>query len=401
MGLFDIFKKKKTEVKNPTPTVVSNSTTVCVEKPRVVHHDPATEGRNGTFIQRHNVTVYKEEPVTHDTGYGVTVTTQVGETYTVYDYNEVLAYAIFFDRYKVVKAPEYMHEPDYVHFQFMNAGVKDIHKLHIELFEKGFYKPANVEEILSIYKVGEIKQVASTLGIAVSGKKDDVIKTIAQNSTPEIVQSILNTKIYSLADKALAYLNEHEIEIEYYTRGSDEMSLEEYIAMRGCKSKKQLRLEELESDLSKKDNDTFHCYTYSGLADIYKDDGNVTKAMEYYLRSLYIKLSGSLFNYINWKEAKRTFKNNPEGRRRFMVNSFYRIKFKESTTNNVRELMEHFNPSMIEFACGVKLPIVACPKEMFIEIISLIQKGKLDRSIYKKIEETLNENLRKIAETID
>lgn len=193
-------------------------------------NEPYYENRENAEIddnysEQHNVlgeqtTVHNEDGSTTysylNGGISVTVGPVEERISLMQPYNEVFAYAIFFNKYPVCKDPNIMKEEEYAHWQFMSCGVSEINKLHKELFNKGFYKEASVKEKLSIYKVGEIRNVANTLGISVSGKKNNIIEQISIKATIEQVNSVLRDPVYSLSEKAIKYQEKHKKEIECF-----------------------------------------------------------------------------------------------------------------------------------------------------------------------------------------
>ncbi len=363
MGIFDFFKRK-----NKTNTSSSE-----------------------TYIQKKTVTQTKEEN-TYNFGNGIGMSTGIQVSYTEYAYNEVLAYARFLNKYKTIKAPKYLHESEYAHWQFMSAGVEEVHKLHQELFDKGFYRPATVDEMLSTYTIPEIKRVASELAISVSGKKNDMIRTIAQNATAEMVAGILKTEIYTISDKALIYLEEHSLDIEYYNRDCNDMSLEEYKATRQTVSERDIEWRDLQSALQA-EPDQFGRNTHYHIAGYHKKYGDNKDALLSYLRVLYIDLSGAEC-YRAWDMMRGTDKESVQ----FRLNCTPSIVIAPGLIKEIQALVaEFFALDMIEQLYSEELPIQVCSKTMFTEIVSLIQKDALNQNILQTIEDTLNKNLKILA----
>ena len=173
----------------------------------------------------------KEEP--KEVEINITVTTGETKNYLDNPYNEVAAYAKFLQKYGVCKSPLEMKEDEYAHFEFLKCGVKDINKLHKELFDNEFYRLANLKEKLSIYKASQIKDVATKLGIKNSVKKDESIERINMESNLDSVNSVLTDTVYVLSEKAERWLKDHEIDIEYYFKNPlTNLSINEYKEIR-------------------------------------------------------------------------------------------------------------------------------------------------------------------------
>lgn len=336
----------------------------------------------------HEIEVSVGEEQSVKVGYTVTVTEEVN---LVGDYNEVLAYAAFFGRFPVAKSPYKMNDIDYPHFMFFHSGVTKPNELHRELFEKGYYQQATAEEMLTIFKVGELKEIASKLGVEIKGKKEDLISQLSQKADYEQIKNVLGYDIYSMNDKARKYLEDHQLEIEYYRLDDDSMTLEQYKKTREVVSKNDFRLNKL-IKRAQSDKEQFGRNEYLSIGGIYESESKQKEALVSYIRALYIDLSG-VSAYKIWMQ----FPNEKE----FKSKNYSGISFAPGLIKYITDLKEYYTDDVIELACNPQLPIEACSKNMLKDILQLAFSGKLmeSKEIRDKIEDALNSNFLKIGKS--
>lgn len=125
--------------------------------------------------------------------------------------------------------------PGYYQYKY---HIKDTKELHKEFIKQGFFKELDIENnldtVLNLVTVVELKELLKVKSLKVSGKKLDLIKRlldsdITKNEIPE------NYYLYTLTDKAREYLkkydylyklhqNSHDIELEEYIQTKNELA---------------------------------------------------------------------------------------------------------------------------------------------------------------------------------
>jgi len=339
-----------------------------------ISRDAIYQGRNVLYkLKREGEKA--EEPKRQETIKVTAKVTRLPDT-TPFDnvpYNETMAYCMFLNKYKTIKHPSNMKENEYARFMFLKAGVTDIVKLHKELVDKGYYRPASVGESLEIYKVGEIQNIAQQLGIAVKGKKDEIIKTIAKSTTAEQLGTVLADKILSVSEEGLQYLEDNKIDMEYYALGDNSLSLEEYKAKRKTFSSNDMKWQKLQRKL-RDDTRGYGRNAYYGMAMLLKSENKNSEALVNLLRVLYLDVNG-IDSFTGWKSSGYL--------KEFMENPL--IMIAPGIVNAIKEMAEHYNVSMIDRVYELPIPFVPCEKEYFEKIVNSIYQGTLDAKAVERM----------------
>lgn len=336
-------------------------------------------------------------------------------------YNEVLAYFRFFNKYKYIKSSNFLKENDYPWTAFAGTGVDSIHSLHKELETKGFYLPANVTDTLNCFKLPEIRNVASKLNIQVKGNKESIIKTIAENANIDEVNGILNCFVVSRQElKANEYKKRHLVEYEFYNReisgislaefkemvaeysleevtsyfdlNDSDLSFDQYIKKRENFSVADLQWQKLQKKLKNSKEDFGRDVYYEMAEFLYSEDKN-KDALIMFLRVLYLDLSGANI-YKAWQFYLGSDKENIEDRKECVVTCLTSTLF-----DRILELKEYFDGNMFNEIYSIKLPIHACSNKKYEEIVNDTMNGAVDYTYIRKLEKTIDNSLKTIAET--
>lgn len=308
------------------------------------------------------------------------VTVSIGEEPTAEEafmkpYNEVFAYAMFMKKYSVCKHPSQMQESEYAHWQFMACGVKNLNKLHKELFDKGYFRNANAKEKLSIYKAPQVKDVANQLGISSSGKKDDVVLRVFESATIEQVNEIIKDDVYAISIKGQEFLDSNKLEIEYYFENTDpDITLDEYIKKRGTLSTFDLKWQSCLKAL-KEDDEQYGRNIHYNMYSLLEAEGKKEQALRYLLMVLRNDMSG----VIAYK-AIRQFPDKNE----FRGKQYAHIYFAPGLITDIKNHMEFYDPSMIDDVYSQKLPLDASNPELMKQVIKSIFDGTLKQDEVKK-----------------
>ena len=116
---------------------------------------------------------------------------------------------------------------DFPRYVSYSLGIHDPIAKFKEFIHMGFFRSADVAEILNTYKVPELKEMLVKNGLSASGrKKADLIDQIVEC----INASSMNLpQMYCVSDQGLAYLDEHKDLIELH-RNPYGITYDEYIA---------------------------------------------------------------------------------------------------------------------------------------------------------------------------
>ena len=406
MGLFDFFKKKKEgETKSIAKESYDKFCTKCGARMKsddnvcphcgknqsegtvIGEHTASVKTSNGTFDVKITVSTppaskaetnaftrngLKYHTIETNDGYGGHYTT------TVPEYNEINAFYTFLQKYPTISKPEYMRECDYPHFMFENIGVKVVGTLHKELSAKGFYDKAGSADILSTYKVGEIREIAADLDVKVKGKKDEIIQQIVEQADKFALETKLGDKVQTISAYGKQWMADHKDEYEFYHSDKEFNSVEEYRAYwqthdPHTEAKKNC-LKEIKSD-----KESFGRYAYDTLIGLLEDENDMRGITVCYLKELLIDMSGSL-NYADWKRCRFD---------REIIRETNAIYFTPHLLKNFPKYKQYYMPEMIEEAYSISLPINACSIEDFRDIAEMMFDGTMDEQTRKAYEKKL------------
>ena len=316
----------------------------------------------------------------------VTVTVSERTPFDDVVYIESRAYCRFLKKYPIIRNPEYMQDNMYARFEFGLIGVKNPKNLHKELVDKGFYEPCELKEMLSLYKVSELKNVANEIGIKATGKKENIINDIAEHSSLSVVENIMKEKASRVSDIGKKYLEDHKVEMEYYDLGDEELTLEEYLEKRKKFSYNDMRWQKCQKDL-KKDVYGYGEEAYTTMAYVLEDEEKFEEALKLHIRSLYICVNGTS-EYTRLKKV-----------------GFPSDLIKDSIiiigtckTDPIAKLKEYYKPEMLDEVLEFHIPFKAVDKSMFSKMLQEILNGtyedvtwekKINSNFKKKLKESL------------
>ncbi len=400
MGLFDLFKKKKQYDKycpkcGAGLDANAKFCNVCgknLAKEEVVSTSKGTVNTSRGTVD-YTVTITKPNPRVKEKGKyvrnGITYKTietidGTGGCFTsdVPEYNEVLVYYTFLNKYPSIKKPELLREPDYPHSMFSRVGITEVKKVHMELVSKGFYEKASNADVLSTYKVGEIKDVAAKLNLSVKGKKEDIINQIVSQANEYELSNILGDTVLSISSYGKSWMKDHEDEYHFYTSDKEFDSLEDYVSYRKRHDPRAEKRKECLKNI-KQDKKTFGRYDYDTLIGLLAEEGNKKEITICYLKELLIDMSGAL-NYADWKRCDFD---------RDIIRECNRIVFTPFLLRTFPEYKQYYEPAMIDEVYALNLPIIACSKDDFKDIAEMMFDGTMDEDTRKMYSLKISKNL--------
>lgn len=96
-------------------------------------------------------------------------------------------------------------------------------KMHKELIDEGLLEPASIEDKFSSLKIPELKEILRSHSLKLSGKKQDLINRLIENSIdpPDI-------DMYSLSLKGKDFLDENSLWIDFHQDAPIDIDIKEY-----------------------------------------------------------------------------------------------------------------------------------------------------------------------------
>ena len=312
------------------------------------------------------ITTEKEEPkikVGISAGYVV--------TYDKPEYNQLLAYKTFFEKHRTVKDPS--KQENYSSWALSCCGVENPKKLHKELFNNGFYSPANIKDTLNQFKLSELKECAKSLNISIKGCKKDIINQISQNARLEDINNYFDVVYFSVNTTADDFIKEHQIEYDYYDLDDETISLQEYINKRKNFSKNDLKWQSYQNEL-KNDTIRFGRNAYHEMFNLLYEEKKYKDALLCLLRILFLDFN-DIENYYKFK--KLNISKNDE------LIADHQIFLITSYDDVMEELKDYFDSSMVDEVYKMFTSSQSCSKELFKEIIYSMFKGTFKENMIK------------------
>lgn len=265
---------------------------------------------------------------------------------------------------------------------FSKVGVDNVSKLHKDIFLRGFYDKAKNREILSTLKVGEIKDIISSLGLSIKGKKEELIDGLISQANELSLSSALGDDYYSVSEYGKHWMYEHTLEYEWYNEPDDYPSFESYKLVRSKNSKKDIEKNRCLKEI-KNDKESFGRYEYDTLIKILEEEGNKREAVICLLKELLIDVSGAL-NHANWKSC---------GFDKDMIKECSNIYFTPYLIKTLPKYHDYYEPSMIAEAYELNLPINACSFDDFKDIAEMMFDKTFDEETKNAYQNKLQNNL--------
>ena len=392
MGLFDFFRKKgsSTEPSKEKPKKtytkfcpkcgigIEETTEKCPHCGKMINEGEVikTIHRNGVTVEvskpapgvktlgkytRNGITYVKEERI-DDTGLCVTI--------DIPEYNEVYYFFKFLTKYPIIKAPQYIQPGNYSSWYFWKEGIKDYITLHKTLVSRGFYSRATNEEILSTYKVGEIKELITQLGITAKGKKDDLIQGVISQTDEGTLNRLLGDQLQSISEMGEQWMETHQEEYDYYTAEDEFPSFDAYKSFWSEHDPEQEKKKKLLREIAT-DKQSFGRYAYDGLISIYKKkEGMEKEIMLCLLKELMLDLSGAM-SYYDWKHYLSLGGDPSE--------LHAMIDFTPYLMKTIPKYKSFYEESLADKAYELNLPVKVCDLATFKEIIEIILDGAMDQ----------------------
>lgn len=421
MGLFDFFKKKKpvAETRKVEPvktgyakadkycpycgTGLNQSETVCHACKKDLNADRAISQSNQTVR-----TKYGDVGVSFSVSVPAAGTKEVGTfikngiryktieerdtsggcfTHSVAEYNEVLFFYKFMNKYETAPKPELAKESDFSRWYFMDYDIKSIRDLYKKICERGFYGPGENESVLRAMKVAEIKEVIAKLGLSIKGKKEDLISSLVNQADEYSLKTALNSSLYSITPAGKKWMSEHRDEYMYYTSEDSFSSLEAFKEYWATHDPDTVEMEKYLKEI-RTDKESFGRYAYDGIIGLLDKKGGKEREILVCLgKELLIDLSGAL-SYKDWKDVFRW---------ELEKSDHADIYFTPYLLRTIPKYMDYYDEGIVDEVFTLKLPMNVCTKDVYKEIIEMIFDRSVDNDTQKQYEKMLQDLAFKFA----
>lgn len=170
-------------------------------------------------------------------------------------------------------------------------------KLQLQLLQEKYLEPASVKQILSSYKMRDLKIIADSIGCPKSGKKIDLIERILSHLDEETMNTIrAKSNLYVLSDKGRSFLQSNFDYVDLHRHANYNISLYEFNRNRFPDKRRRTFKDNVYTLISQRiyKNCVHHYYhmmeyDYKVLYEIALSEHLYDIALESYLKSLYLR----------------------------------------------------------------------------------------------------------------
>jgi len=258
------------------------------------------------------------------------------------EYNEKLAYIAFLSKYKNLKSLDNMSLNRFSNFYLSKYGIENPNKLASELISKGFYSYSDITKKIEISNIGQ------------------------------------------------KWIQDHILDYEYFNLNDDSMSFEEFKKKRNTQTKKNIETDSKNSKFLEicktiqNDQETFGRLEYDWLIGYYKEKKDFRNVLLCYMKEMLIDLSGAT-EYVTVKKLDFDLE---------FIKEMDKVAFVGSPVRGeMPKYKQYFEKKMIDETFAINLPINACKKPMFEELLEIIFDGALDDSTWEDYAKVLNSKI--------
>lgn len=293
--------------------------------------------------------------------------------------------------YATRKAFPVKNKNEYVGYLLYECGIKDASQYHRTLISEGYYEKSSNQQLLKSLTLTTLKAMLLQLGLTVSGKKDVLIERILENADDAFIRRYCPEDMYSLSDKGIAFLDEHNDYVKIHKHKNWLIDWKEFDA-----HKKpgynffDVVWEILNARLP--NARIFGRTEYLCMYELLEEEGRRKEALEMLLRVIYIDFCGTeLLDFIRlYKSGIYTVQTIKEY---FSV----AIMIAPGLINAIPKYADIYEDSMVDKLYEWKLPVRVCSKELFLEIMHSIYNGNYDTTITEeKLRKAYNKKIKKL-----
>ncbi len=271
-------------------------------------------------------------------------------------------------------------DKEYKRYIIYECGIAHPSDYHKQMIAEGYFARDSFEESLLSLKGEELKRIAGTLDVSISGKKSDLAKRIANApNVSDITQQIPIT--YSLSDKGKKFLSEHDDCVQVHrhqnfmidwTAYSEEKDRTEDKSFYNVCSNILLRR-------IAADKKAYGRSEYISLAELSNEIGDRSLCIACLLRVLFIDISG----VINLP-AYLAYQNNNLNKEYIRENSnmYSALPW---ITDRLYKLRNYYHQGLLGEVLKWKLPVMIGGLDVFSEIVNSSINGSFDYQHYIEV----------------
>ena len=140
-------------------------------------------------------------------------------------------------------------------------------------------------------KVPDLKNILNKLNLPVVGKKNILIQRILENASNEFLRKNLNTELFSISEKGLNFLTEHDDYIKLHIHGNLDITAYEYYLVHEEGFSFYDTVYKILNQRILQDKYNSGRREYLRMYELLEEEGKRTQALEMLLRVFYLDLN--------------------------------------------------------------------------------------------------------------
>ena len=290
--------------------------------------------------------------------------------------------------YKHSRAMPLKKNDEYQKFFLYELGIRNPRKYHLELIKQGLLIESNLNDKLEALTVNQLKCLMNDLNIAVSGAKSSLIeKAKRSDNVDTIIDKYYNNQPFSLSEKGVQFINEHNHYILLWKHKNWSISWQEYDeTVRSTQYKKSFY--DIVWDIFNKRILHSTNFGYDGYINMYEllcEENKMPEALQILLLILSLDVSGTIYqppfqSYFYKLMSKQELIDKTN------------VAISEHYIKELPKYKKYIDFEIIDKSYNDKLPIQICDKDLFTKIIT---EGINETINLKKYNSILTENYKK------
>ncbi len=269
---------------------------------------------------------------------------------------------------------------DYPRYILYECGIKNAPEYHRELIEQGYLQADGFEASLESLKLTELKEIASDLGVTLSGKKADIAKRIVSSENAAYLRRQMPSA-YSLSEMGKTFVEQNDDCVQIHRHKTWMIDWKEYEATkrRNANGTFYSVCTEILLRRASVDKHSFGRNEYLNLSKLEEEFGDPRRSLRYLLQVLYIDVSGIL-GYEQYNYYKQGIYDKKVLKEMFISN----VMIAPGVINRIEASKRFYESGIIDRLYTWKLPIEICEKALFEDIVNSILDGNFDIQFYSE-----------------
>ncbi len=265
--------------------------------------------------------------------------------------------------------------PRYIKYEL---GIRRPSEYHKQMIQEGYLEQDSFESALQSLKQDELKEIASDLQVATTGKKADLAKRIAAADNNEYLRRQFPAT-FSLSATGKQFVEDHDDCVQIHKHKTMLIEWDEYSREKARSEDKSFYSVCTNILLKRASSDKrlFGRIDYLFLSKLADEFGDPARSLRYLLQVLYIDVSG-----VMGMESYMEFKKGSYMTKQSLKSYFVSHVMIAGITDRIVKNKEYFDPSIIDKLYSWKLPVMICEKELFTEMVNGIMDGSFNQQFY-------------------